>query len=43
MKTLAHTIVKVKAKKLEQTLDKKESNTLVFLLADTFVNADPKR
>ena len=43
VKTLAHTIVKVEAKKLGQTLDKKKSNTLVFLLADKFVKADLKR
>lgn len=41
--TYAHTIVEVEAKTLGDTLDEKEGKTLVFLLADTFAKADPKR
>ena len=39
---MAHTIVEVEAKTLEDPLDKEDGKALVFLLADTFAEADPK-
>ena len=39
---LFHTIVEVKATTLGDTVDKEEGKALVFVLADTFAEADAK-
>ena len=42
VKTLAHTIAEVEAKTLEDPLDKEEGKALIFVLAETFAEADAK-
>ena len=42
VKTLAHTIAEVQAKTLQDSLDKEEGKALIFVLADTFAEADAK-
>ena len=42
VKTRSHTIAEVEAKTLEDSLDKEEGKALIFVLADTFAEADAK-
>ena len=42
VKSLALTIVELEAKTIGDTLDKDEGKALVFVLADTFAEADAK-
>ena len=42
VKTLAHTIAEVEAKTIEDPLDKEEGKALIFVLAETFAEADAK-